>query len=54
MKMSKRTKLTAAGGTLVLAGFAAGAAAAVTGSALRGGRRAHGLQLQREPGRSVR
>jgi predicted nucleic acid-binding Zn-ribbon protein len=33
MKMSKRTKLAAAGGTLVLAGFAAGAAAAVTGSA---------------------
>jgi ABC-type glycerol-3-phosphate transport system substrate-binding protein len=33
MKMSKRTKLAAAGGTLVLAGFAAGATAAVTGSA---------------------
>jgi ABC-type glycerol-3-phosphate transport system substrate-binding protein len=33
MKMSKRTKLAAAGGTLVLAGFAAGAAAAVTGPA---------------------
>jgi hypothetical protein len=31
--MSKRTKLAAAGGTLVLAGFAAGAAAGITGSA---------------------
>jgi ABC-type glycerol-3-phosphate transport system substrate-binding protein len=33
MQMSKRTKLVAAGGSLVLAGFVGGAALAVTGSA---------------------
>jgi uncharacterized iron-regulated membrane protein len=33
MKMSKRMKLAAAGGTLVVAGFAGGAAVAVTGAA---------------------
>lgn len=33
MKMSRRARLAAAGGTLVLAGFGAGAVAGVTGSA---------------------
>ena len=45
MKMSKRTKLAAAGGTLVLAGFAAGAAAAVTGSASAVGDTLSGVSL---------